>query len=357
MIKSQLPNGEEVGAGIIFGQTGNRLYIVTANHVVRQGAQESKDVRVRFSWLPGEEYEAKLLADANTELDWAVLSVGNIDKLGLPPKGLPFAQLGDASSLKRRDKVFLIGNPTGHSWEITVTPDGVTAKAGNSILFESVHIEPGHSGGALLDEHWGVVGLIKSSQAPHGEATNIQSVLEILGQRGYPVSLKQREGIAGETAGTASGSTGQSRKVLIKLERIVVTQDGSGPMDWVFDVRIGRNLLFTLARNALSSKDGHNIVVPDPSEHAEGLVDLPAPIGAERAESRSLSSFEVQGRRGGGRAVAFGFGRSLTTGQLPPIEVRVRKEKGVLSRLNGDTGWEYDKKDASFLFYFSVTPR
>ena len=35
-----------------------------------------------------------------------------------------------------------------------------------------------------------VVGLLKSSQAPHGEAANIQSVLDILTGQGYPVSLK-----------------------------------------------------------------------------------------------------------------------------------------------------------------------
>ena len=136
MVKSnQEDGGEEVGAGIIFGQRGNSLYIVTANHVVRQGLHDAKNVRVQFRWLPGEEVDSKLLADSDREMDWAVLKVENVDQLGLPPDGLSFSQLGEVGSLQRGDRVFLIGNPTGHPWHINVTPDGVTGKTSNSIFF------------------------------------------------------------------------------------------------------------------------------------------------------------------------------------------------------------------------------
>ena len=190
MVRSALPSGdEEVGAGIIFGQRGSSLYVLTANHVVRQGAQDATGVRVRFRWLPGEDLEARLLADADAQLDWAVLKVENVDVAGLSPDGLPFARLGEPSALQRGDRVFLIGNPTGHSWDVSVTPDSVTDNTASSIFFESVHLEPGHSGGALLDENRRVVGLLKSSQAPHGEAVNISAVLSVLASKGYPVSL------------------------------------------------------------------------------------------------------------------------------------------------------------------------
>lgn len=190
MVRSALPNGdEEVGAGIIFGQRGSSLYVLTANHVVRQAAQDATRVRVQFRWLPGEDLEARLLADADAQLDWAVLKVENVDVTGLSPDGLPFARLGEPSALQRGDRVFLIGNPTGHSWDVNVTPDGVTDNTPSSIFFESVHLEPGHSGGALLDENRRVVGLLKSSQAPHGEAVNISAVLSVLASKGYPVSL------------------------------------------------------------------------------------------------------------------------------------------------------------------------
>jgi hypothetical protein len=214
MIKSSMPSGdEESGAGIIFGekvgQRGNTLFIVTANHVVRQGPQEATKVRVRFKW--GEEFDAGL-ADTNPEADWAVLKVENVD----PPSDLSFAQLGDAGSLKKKDKVFLIGNPAGHRWYVTATPGSVKDITADSVYFETQNLEPGYSGGALLDEDMRVVGLLKNSQPPLGEAANIHSLLETLKDSGYPVKLEPRGGKpqdvppAPRPAGPAAGPSGDS---------------------------------------------------------------------------------------------------------------------------------------------------
>ena len=54
MIKGQLAGGETIGAGIIFGFGNDRLYIVTANHVVRGGRSEAHDIKLNFRFLPGE---------------------------------------------------------------------------------------------------------------------------------------------------------------------------------------------------------------------------------------------------------------------------------------------------------------
>lgn len=191
MIRSTMPSGdEESGAGIIFGQkVGQRsttLYIVTANHVVRQGTQEATKVHVRFKW--GDEEEASL-GDSNAEADWAVLKIENVD----PPADLSFAQLGDPGSLRRKDKVFLLGNPSGHRWYVTDAPSVVKDISTDSIYFETQNLEPGYSGGALLDENMRVIGLLKNSQPPLGEAANIHSLLKTLGSS-YPVKLVPREG-------------------------------------------------------------------------------------------------------------------------------------------------------------------
>jgi hypothetical protein len=45
MIKCQVGDGESFGAGIIFGMGSNRLYIATANHVVRRDTDEAQKVR------------------------------------------------------------------------------------------------------------------------------------------------------------------------------------------------------------------------------------------------------------------------------------------------------------------------
>jgi len=183
-------NGQEEGAGIIFGQkVGQRsttLYIVTANHVVRQGPQEATKVRVRFKW--GEDFDATL-GDVNPESDWAVLKVENVD----PPADLSFAQLGEPGSLHPKDKVFLIGNPAGHRWYLTEIPSSVKDVTTGSVYFETQNLEHGYSGGALVDESMRVVGLLKNSQPPLGEAANMHSLLKTLGDS-YPVSLKPGAG-------------------------------------------------------------------------------------------------------------------------------------------------------------------
>lgn len=187
MITCRLGDKESFGAGIIFGYAGSRIYIATANHVVRQGTDEAKNVRVRFKWLPGESIEAKLLEHVDINLDLAVLVVG--DRLETDFKSLPFDQLGDSTSLKRGHSVHSIGNPRGQQWRVNVTPDRVSDKVGDTISFESGFIGPGHSGGALLNERWELVGMIKADEPPDGVAVNIRSILNTLHRWDYPVKL------------------------------------------------------------------------------------------------------------------------------------------------------------------------
>src|SRR6478609_1405624 len=60
MIRCTLDGKESIGAGIIFGAANDRLYVVTASHVVRHGADEATDIRVELRSLPGEPMRATL---------------------------------------------------------------------------------------------------------------------------------------------------------------------------------------------------------------------------------------------------------------------------------------------------------
>ncbi|HZT28628.1 MAG TPA: hypothetical protein VFA33_02005 [Bryobacteraceae bacterium] len=91
VVRSAFPRGaRDLGAGIIFGAALHRLYILTANHVVRQGVETAQAVDVEFRWLPGERSGARLLSTADTGLDVAVLSV----ETAAPPGLLHFDRLG-----------------------------------------------------------------------------------------------------------------------------------------------------------------------------------------------------------------------------------------------------------------------
>ena len=188
MIQGKLAGSDTIGAGIIVGVRGDRLYIVTANHVVRQGTQEeAQDLRVLFRWLPGESAPARLLTDVDHGLDLAVLSVTNLKAISLPK--LPFDRLGDTTALKRTAPVYSVGYPNGRPWYSRVTPDAISEASTDLLKFESLFLAPGHSGGALVNERWELVGVIRSDQPPDGEAVRIDRILEKLRQWNYPVNL------------------------------------------------------------------------------------------------------------------------------------------------------------------------
>jgi Trypsin-like peptidase domain len=279
------PDEERFGAGIIFGLGNDRIYIATANHLVRKGQQEAQSLRVRFKRLPGEEIEAKLLKDADPDLDLAVLAVANLARLGKLPFG-PFDQLGDPSSLKRGDSLYSVGNPRGRQWYLNVTPDKVAGKSGSAISFESAFIEPGHSGGALLDERMEMVGMIKASNPPEGVAANIQSVLDTLKQWGYPVSLMRRQNSlnplpnettiakarAGFTTPEAAIETFLAAAAARDLDRLSQCFSDKAPGEWdgLRNKTAGKKELDQLADfvqgaivgNANLSRDGVTAIVP-----------------------------------------------------------------------------------------------
>ena len=59
MIQGTLQEEPTFGAGIVVGEQNNRLYIVTANHVVRRGEEEISDLKIEFYALPGESFGAE----------------------------------------------------------------------------------------------------------------------------------------------------------------------------------------------------------------------------------------------------------------------------------------------------------
>jgi S1-C subfamily serine protease len=95
-----------LGAGIIFAADKDSLYIATANHVVRRGAMETRDLQVKLRAFSDTPFEATLLPHADAELDLAVLSVTALGKHRVVGCAFPRDLLTDASALKRGDAVF-----------------------------------------------------------------------------------------------------------------------------------------------------------------------------------------------------------------------------------------------------------
>ncbi|MDD5081916.1 MAG: trypsin-like peptidase domain-containing protein [Dehalococcoidales bacterium] len=140
---------EGSGSGVLFAPDG---YIATNNHVVEDATF------IETSLPSGTSFPAELIGrDAATDL--AVIRV-----LGT---GLPFAPLGDSDKLKVGQLAIAIGNPLGFQSTVTV---GVISALGRSLtstsgrLIENViqtdaALNPGNSGGPLVDCHSHVVGI------------------------------------------------------------------------------------------------------------------------------------------------------------------------------------------------------
>lgn len=166
MITGQLAGQETIGAGIIFGVANDRLYIATANHVVRKGMQTVKNLRVFFKFLPGDSIEAKV-TNSDPVLDLAVLMIEELQKQKIPVDKLEWNVLADPDTLHRNTLVHSAGYANGVRWA-TPVQDELIAKADKlELTFESNITHPGQSGGGLFNARWELVGMVKQLDPPY----------------------------------------------------------------------------------------------------------------------------------------------------------------------------------------------
>jgi S1-C subfamily serine protease len=137
------------GSGVLVAPDG---YLLTNHHVVEHAR------RLAVSFTDGNEVAAALVG-SDPATDLAVIRAdGN---------GLPYARLGDSNRLQAGQLVIAIGNPLGYASSVS---SGVVSALGRALatrtgrLIENViqhtaPLNPGNSGGALLDSRGKVVGI------------------------------------------------------------------------------------------------------------------------------------------------------------------------------------------------------
>jgi Do/DeqQ family serine protease len=133
------------GSGVIISPDG---YIITNNHVIK-GA-----VEISIALNDNKTYMAKLVG-TDAKNDIALLKIDTADKL-------PFVTFGDSDTTQIGEWVLAVGNP--FNLTSTVTAGIISAKSrdlsgGQSFIQTDAAVNPGNSGGALVNVNGELVGI------------------------------------------------------------------------------------------------------------------------------------------------------------------------------------------------------
>ncbi len=209
--EEERPTG--VGSGFIISADG---YIMTNAHVV-DGADE-----ILVTLTDKREFKAKLIG-ADKRTDVALVKIE-------AKQPLPTVQIGDSSKVKVGEWVVAIGSPFG--LENTVTAGIVSAKGRDTgdytpFIQTDVAVNPGNSGGPLIDMRGNVIGINSQIYSRTGGFMGISfaipideamRVVEQLKKQGYVVRGKigvQIDSVSRELA--ESLGLGQARGALVRV--------------------------------------------------------------------------------------------------------------------------------------------
>lgn len=165
-IKTQGENSDEkdgdgvgVGSGVVINDQGD---ILTALHVVHDAAE------IEITFADGSERNADIIA-SQPEMDIAVLHPRQ------PPELIVPAILGNPNAMRVGDETFAVGNPlglagsmsagviSGFDRSLPIEEDGLQFEG--LIQFDAA-VNPGNSGGPLLNREGQVVGIVTALADP-----------------------------------------------------------------------------------------------------------------------------------------------------------------------------------------------
>lgn len=155
-IEAQLKDGVSAGTGCIVSTDG---LILTGSHVVENYTE------ISVTTYNGQTYKAVFVAQMWKNKDLALIKIN-------PKKPLKTVSFADSETVKVGQKVLSIGNPFGFSNTLT---QGIISRIDyvKNRFQTDAAINPGCSGGPLLNSNGEVIGISQSIYNPDNNISNI----------------------------------------------------------------------------------------------------------------------------------------------------------------------------------------
>ena len=155
-IEANLDDGFSAGTGCVIRSDG---VILTGSHVI-DGAKE-----IDVTTSDGKIYKASVLVKMGKNKDLALLKI-------VPKSRLRTISFGDSADVKVGQKVLAIGNPFGFAGTLT---SGIVSRIdyAKGRIQTDAAINPGCSGGPLLNSQGEVIGISQSIYNPDNNISNI----------------------------------------------------------------------------------------------------------------------------------------------------------------------------------------
>ncbi len=238
--------GRGSGSGLVWSSDG---YIVTSNHVV----ERSDSVEVGLDG--GRSLEAKLVGQDN-DSDIALLKIEGAS--GLKP-----LQLGDSSNLQVGQFVLAVANPFGSNPAVT---SGIVTSSRRSfgwrwgrgsldnVVITDARLNPGYSGGPLVDAGGKVIGINAAYAYSRGIAIPINTVKTVVDKlakegrikRGYlgvvlneiefPEELSKQTGQEGGLMVVSVSTESPAKKAGVAIGDVIVKLDQK-PVEGLYDLQ------------------------------------------------------------------------------------------------------------------------
>jgi S1-C subfamily serine protease len=183
---SSCGSGSRKGSGVVWDDQG---HIVTAYHVVRGlGGDDDGNVVVEIGTESGQKYTAKLLGH-DRRSDLAVLKIVSPPDAKVPSPPLQPIAKGDSEALKVGQFVLALANP--YSTKASATSGIITGVKRNNLgggwwgfniedaIVTDARVNPGYSGGPLVDASGKMVGLNVAAVSSRGIAVPVQTISKV----------------------------------------------------------------------------------------------------------------------------------------------------------------------------------